>query len=163
GPQTPNLSFPPGGSVISFNKLHILLSTIFTASLWTYLFSPLLCTAGDLRPWCSRHYFPCENKPFKFCKVLLSVLCMWVRSVHTCTSLPERFALAVQLLASPEIYSRSLKVISEIFCKLALILPVLTLPGALPLDLTELTRDLKNRSEPSLKLNLQADSSASHQ
>ncbi|MED6233138.1 hypothetical protein ATANTOWER_007282 [Ataeniobius toweri] len=35
--------------------------------------------------------------------------------------------------------------------------------GALPLDPTELTRDLKNRSEPSLKWNLQADSSVSHQ
>ncbi|MED6286654.1 hypothetical protein CHARACLAT_008313 [Characodon lateralis] len=35
--------------------------------------------------------------------------------------------------------------------------------GALPLDPMELTRDLKNGSEPSLELNLQADSSVSHQ
>ncbi|MEQ2192899.1 hypothetical protein XENOCAPTIV_019421, partial [Xenoophorus captivus] len=35
--------------------------------------------------------------------------------------------------------------------------------GALPLDPTELTRDLKNRSVPSLELNLQVDYSVSHQ
>ncbi|MEQ2197746.1 hypothetical protein XENOCAPTIV_002765, partial [Xenoophorus captivus] len=80
-----------------------------------------------------------------------------------CSSTLKVECSRLALLASPEIYSRSLKVISEIFCKLALIWPVLTLPGALPLDPMELTRDLKNRSEPSPELNLQADSSVSHQ
>ncbi|MEQ2299630.1 hypothetical protein AMECASPLE_017133, partial [Ameca splendens] len=51
-----NLDNPPPKSspVLSFQTLHLVLpggSVIFSI--------------GDLRSWFSRHYFPCENKPFK--------------------------------------------------------------------------------------------------